>query len=264
MCESVAAETDGDMGGMTGLESLMEVVAVDVDAMVGTAADGCASLVEMVTVDPGFSKAAAMESIAVIGAAAEDGASLMVVIAVHVDAVVGAAAEDGASLMVIIGVDVDAEVSAAAEDGASSEHAVVRAERRGERCEQHTDSLSVFSESPTVSNDTVSESDAVRGSCLMSGSIFTLITVVELCAGTSCNCADSGFTGVTEKATLEMAEEGFTGVTEKAALEMAEEEKDELRREGAAMLEDLLEGGLRNGSLNPGIVYSKSWAREEV
>ena len=226
MCESVAAETDGDMGGMTGLESLMVVVAVDVDAMVGTAADGCASLVEMVTVDPGFSKAAAMESIAVIGAAAED----------------------GASLMVIIGVDVDAEVSAAAEDGASSEHAVVRAERRGERCEQHTDSLSVFSESPTVSNDTVSESDAVRGSCLMSGSIFTLITVVELCAGTSCNCADSGFTGVTEKATLEMAEE----------------EKDELRREGAAMLEDLLEGGLRNGSLNPGIVYSKSWAREEV
>ena len=39
---------------------------------------------------------------------------------------------------------------------------------------------------------------------------------------------------------------------------------DELVRDGAVMFEDLFEGGLGRGLLNPTIVYSKSLAREEI
>ena len=132
-----------------------------------------------------------------------------------VDAVVGTAADECASMMVVLAVDVDAVVGAAAEDGAPSEHAEVRAGREGERCEEETHS--VFSESQLLSNDSVAVSesvseranaselaDGVIGSCLMSGSIFTLVT--------SCNCANSEFTGVTVKSTLEMAVADCSGV----------------------------------------------------
>ena len=52
------------------------------------------------------------------------------------------------------------------------------------------------------------------------------------------------------------------GVGSELAMELAPE--DILERDGVAMFEGLLEGELRRGSPNPGIVYSKSLAPEEM